>query len=111
MLRLFVYGTLAPGRRNHHVVSDIPGDWEVASMCGDLVDEGWGAAMGCPAIVPRADGPAVEGFVFRSPDLDAHWPRLDAFEGEAYERTTVVVTLGSGEQVEAQVYALRDTGR
>ena len=28
--RLFVYGTLAPGRANAHVLADIPGTWEPA---------------------------------------------------------------------------------
>ncbi|MDA8016127.1 MAG: gamma-glutamylcyclotransferase [Thermoanaerobaculia bacterium] len=35
------------------------------------------------------------------------WPRLDAFEGEGYERVLVTVTLCEGQDVEAYVYALR----
>lgn len=105
--RLFIYGTLAPGRSNHHVVSEIEGIWQAATLHGDLVDGGWGAEMGCPAIVPRVDGPPVQGFVLSSSALDAHWSRLDAFEGDGYERRAVKVLLASGEQVDAQVYALR----
>ncbi len=104
---LFTYGTLAPGRGNHHVVSGIAGTWHAARMRGDLVDDGWGAAMGCPAIVPREDGPEVAGFVLISRALEAHWARLDQFEGEGYARVVVSVQLDSGEQVRAQVYALR----
>ncbi|MEM9384392.1 MAG: gamma-glutamylcyclotransferase family protein [Pseudomonadota bacterium] len=105
--RLFIYGTLAPGRANHYVVHDLGGTWQAANLRGDLVDEGWGAGMGYPAIVPREDGPSVEGFVLSAPALAAHWPRLDAFEGEGYERVVVTVTLDTGERVDAQVYALR----
>jgi len=40
MERLFIYGTLAPGRPNHHVVEDIPGNWEEATLKGTLLNEG-----------------------------------------------------------------------
>ena len=30
--RLFVYGTLAPGQPNEHVLGDIEGSWETASQ-------------------------------------------------------------------------------
>ncbi|MEM7355703.1 MAG: gamma-glutamylcyclotransferase family protein [Acidobacteriota bacterium] len=107
MQRLFVYGTLAPGRSNHGVVSDIPGSWEAATLQGTLYEEGWGAAMGYPGIVPHADGDDVEGLVFSSADLALHWPRLDAFEGEGYERVAVTVRVNGTEEVEAFVYALK----
>ena len=44
--RLFVYGTLAPGRENHHVMRGIEGSWESATITGELISEGWGAALG-----------------------------------------------------------------
>ena len=34
MQRLFVYGTLAPGRANAHVLTGIDGTWEEASVTG-----------------------------------------------------------------------------
>src|SRR5690606_24746660 len=74
--RLFVYGTLAPGRPNAHVLADVPGTWEPARMAGRLVQEGWGAALGYPAIVPGAGEGFVEGQLFSSEVLDAHWRRL-----------------------------------
>ena len=40
MNRLFVYGTLAPGKPNHHVISDVAGEWENATVKGTLVNEG-----------------------------------------------------------------------
>ena len=107
MPRLFVYGTLAPGRPNHHVLADIPGSWEPAVLRGTLRDEGWGAALGSPGIVPSPKGDDVEGFVFSASTLDAHWAMLDAFEGEGYERVEVSVRLAGGKEVYAFVYALR----
>ena len=107
MLRLFVYGTLAPGRPNHHVLADVPGSWEPAVLRGTLRNEGWGAALGSPGIVPSPQGDEVEGFVLTSATLDAHWTTLDAFEGEGYERVEVSVRLADGEEVHAFVYALR----
>ena len=104
--RLFVYGTLAPGRANHGILKDIPGSWDTATLRGNLLQEGWGAAMGCPGIVPAEDGTEVEGYVFSSSHLADLWPRLDAFEGEGYQRVSARVTIDGGRAAEAYVYAL-----
>jgi|GEM_PF-3969694 len=40
------YGTLAPGRPNEHVLVEVPGHWEPATVKGTLLQEGWGAADG-----------------------------------------------------------------
>ena len=104
--RLFVYGTLAPGRPNHQVLADLPGDWQPASLRGHLIHKGWGAALGSPGILPRADGEMVEGHVFASPALNEHWACLDAFEGDGYVRQKVVVIVNGTEAVDAYVYAL-----
>lgn len=103
---LFVYGTLAPGRPNAHVLADVPGTWTPAFVRGTLLAEGWGAALGFPALIPDDAGEPVRGFVFASDELEAHWPRLDAFEGDGYERTPVHATLDDGRVVEAFVYRL-----
>ena len=104
--RLFVYGTLAPGRANHEVMKGISGSWEAATLRGSLLEEGWGAAMGCPGIVPTPDGEEVEGFVFSSEQLADYWPKLDAFEGEGYKRVSVPVRINGTHDVEANVYTL-----
>mgnify|MGYP001545166559 FL=1 len=109
MDRLFVYGTLAPGRPNEHVLADVPGTWESATARGTLLHEGWGAAVGYPGIVLAEGGDEVRGFVFSSPALPAHWARLDEFEGEGYERVLVPATLRDGVTVQAYIYALRGT--
>ena len=106
MQRLFVYGTLAPGRANHEVLKGIPGTWEPATLRGTLLPEGWGAAMGCPGIVLTADGDKVEGYVFSSAQLARHWPRLDAFEGEGYKRVSATVRVNGAHDVDAYVYVL-----
>ena len=110
MQRLFVYGTLAPGRANHNILENIPGSWEPATLKGTLLQEGWGATMGSPGIIPTEDGDEVEGFIFSSTHLASYWPMLDEFEGEGYERVSVKVKINGTHDVEAYVYALyRDT--
>ena len=104
--RLFVYGTLAPGQCNHSVLADIPGTWVPASLCGVLYEEGWGAEMGCPGIVPDPAGNAVAGFLLSADTLEAHWARLDEFEGAGYRRVCVDVQTEGGSSVTAHVYAL-----
>ncbi len=105
--RLFVYGSLAPGRPNEHVLADVPGTWEPATVRGVLHPEGWGAALGFPVIVLDEQGPEVEGFVFSSDELGEHWERLDRFEGEGYERALTVATLPGGRTLEAHIYVVR----
>ena len=104
--RLFVYGTLAPGKENHHVLEEIPGNWESATLRGRLLDEGWGSKMGSPGIVPSEDGEEVKGYVFSSDRLSEHWSMLDQFEGDGYIRRPVEVTKQGGEKIQAYVYAL-----
>ncbi len=106
--RLFVYGTLAPGRPNAHVLADVPGMWEPATVRGRLFAQGWGAVIGYPGIIPDDSGDEVSGLVFTSEELQRHWSRLDEFEGEGYERILIPATLQDGTQVDAYVYALRD---
>ena len=108
--RLFVYGTLAPGRPNEHVLAEIPGTWEPATVEGTLLPEGWGAAVGYPGIVLDELGGEVHGFIFSSQELSAHWARLDAFEGDGYERVVTAAELGDGTIVETHIYALKRTG-
>jgi len=105
--RLFVYGTLGPGRPNEHVLDAIGGTWEKASVNGYLKPKGWGAEMGYPGIVLDDTGDEIKGYIFCSDKLDHHWDELDDFEGEEYERIVTSVTLLSGEQVQAHVYVLR----
>ena len=44
--RLFVYGTLAPGRPNAHILAPLGGNWQPATVTGHLKQQGGGDAMG-----------------------------------------------------------------
>ena len=108
MNRLFIYGTLAPGRPNAHIIAPLSGDWAPATVCGRLTNDGWGSALGYPGIRLDANGPKVEGFVFTSDNLAEHWDRLDAFEGEGYVRVPCEATLETGGSISAWIYALAE---
>jgi gamma-glutamylcyclotransferase (GGCT)/AIG2-like uncharacterized protein YtfP len=83
-----------------------PGRWEPATVTGTLHAEGWGAAQGYPGIVLDDDGDIVPGLVFSSDELANHWARLDAFEGDGYERVIAKARLADGRVVEAFIYRL-----
>lgn len=102
--RLATYGTLRPGQPNHHQMAGIAGVWSEGWVRGRLVPEGWGAALGYPALAPDPAGPRVAVALFTSADLSAHWPRLDAFEGEGYQRVRIAVATAEG-ACEAWIYA------
>lgn len=105
--RLFVYGTLGPGRPNEQVLGAIGGSWETAAVFGTLRQEGWGAAMGYPGIDLDEHGAEIEGFLFTSEQLSGHWGVLDEFEGEAYRRVIANVKRKDGSRVDAYIYTLR----
>lgn len=104
--KLFVYGTLCPGRPNEHLLKNIGGDFLKASVRGSLHEEGWGATMGYPAIKLDDSAGKVQGYVFSSENLEEHWPELDEFEGDAYSRVRVKAELENGEVIQAWVYSL-----
>lgn len=108
--RLFVYGTLAPGRPNEHVLAGIPGRWQPATVTGSLLQEGWGAAVGYPGIVLDEHGDEIGGLVFSSESLAEHWDRIDEFEGEGYQRVLTTVKLADGTAVDAYIYKLSGDG-
>lgn len=104
--RLAVYGTLAPGRSNHHELGGLNGTWRRGIVRGHLVASGWGAAEGFPGIRLDPDGPCVDVHVLEAQDLPNHWQRLDEFEGQEYER--VIATVSCDEAlIDAFIYALR----
>lgn len=65
--------------------------------------------MGCPGIVPSADGDEVDGYVFSSEYLSEHWAMLDEFEGDGYQRVSVLVSVNGGNKIEAYAYVLNQT--
>lgn len=105
--KLFVYGTLGPGRPNEHILKNIGGSFERGYVTGVLLEKGWGAEMGYPGIRLYAKGEQVAGFLFHSKNLKNHWSALDEFEGAAYERVLTNVQLKDGTTTEAFIYALK----
>jgi gamma-glutamylcyclotransferase (GGCT)/AIG2-like uncharacterized protein YtfP len=106
--RLFVYGTLAPGQPNDHVLKSLPGAWESGVVKGRLVQHGWAAEMGFPALVLCEDGLEIEGLLFSSDALPEYWAQLDDFEGPGYERVLARVRRRDGGIVTAYVFVLQE---
>jgi gamma-glutamylcyclotransferase (GGCT)/AIG2-like uncharacterized protein YtfP len=102
-----VYGTLAPGAPNHHVLESLNGQWCEGFVHGDLFQRGWGAEHGYPALRwnPRSAQIAVKLLV--SEDLEHYWQRLDEFEGSEYQRILVPVYTGDSEVAVANIYEAR----
>lgn len=107
--RLATYGTLAPGRPNHHQLAALGGQWSQGRVRGKLVEAGWGASLGYPGLVLDQDGAELDVQLFQSDDLPEHWSRLDAFEGDGYRRVITAVLTADGE-IDACIYVLAEAG-
>jgi gamma-glutamylcyclotransferase (GGCT)/AIG2-like uncharacterized protein YtfP len=103
--RLAIYGTLAPGRANHHQLEGLKGQWQQGTVRGRLADAGWAAALGYPGLVLDPMEPVIEVHLFESAELPDHWPRLDAFEGTGYRRVVTQVRTADGE-LDAWIYVI-----
>jgi gamma-glutamylcyclotransferase (GGCT)/AIG2-like uncharacterized protein YtfP len=103
--RLATYGSLSPGRPNHFQLAGLNGHWSRGLVYGGLLNAGWGAGLGYPALILDPNGSAIEVDVFESAELPAHWSRLDTFEGPGYQRLPTTVDTATG-QLQAYIYAL-----
>jgi len=72
---------------------------------GVLIELGWGADYGYPALRLDESGAEVAVEVFESTDLPALWSCLDEFEGPGYERVVATIQTASGE-IDASIYVL-----
>src|SRR5262249_20187344 len=104
--RLAVYGSLAPGKENHHMMGGMQGTWRKAVLRGSLRNEGWGAGRGFPGFSWDGSDAPIAAQVFSSEDLPGHWRRLGEFEGAEYQRILVAVEIESGEIEICNVYSL-----
>jgi gamma-glutamylcyclotransferase (GGCT)/AIG2-like uncharacterized protein YtfP len=95
--RLAAYGTLGPGKPNHHQLAALKGEWSRGRVRGKLLEAGWGASLGYPGLVLDRDGAELDVELFQSEDLPEHWVRLDAFEGDGYRRVIASVLTAEGE--------------
>ena len=113
-LALFVYGTLAPGEVNGHVLGGLTGSWTEAKVRGNLCDAGWGASLGFPGLrlfpdtvsSSQASGDYVSGLLFESEGLSELWVTLDAFEGAEYRCKSTEAILQDGRAKPCVVYAV-----
>ena len=85
--KLVVYGTLAPGNVNHHIISKIQGTWEVCIVNGSVNENN-----GLPLFVWQPSAPPIKAQLFSSDTLPGWWDRLDEFEGSDYKRILVPIS-------------------
>ena len=98
---------MAPGQANEHILKDVPGSWESATVKGFLHDQGWGAEFGCPALELSYEGDNVGGLIFTTDQLLDLLPSLDQFEGAEYQRQTATAKLANDRSMEVYVYTLK----
>lgn len=103
---LAVYGSLAPGEVNAHVLASLNGSWQPGTVRGVLRQEGWGWTKGFPGLRLDPKAGLVRVMLFHSTELPAHWNRIDEFEGNEYRRVVTVVTSGVVKH-HANIYVLR----
>jgi gamma-glutamylcyclotransferase (GGCT)/AIG2-like uncharacterized protein YtfP len=96
------YGSLKPGESNFHIVEDIAGEWIDGTIRGEL--GAWGPYLRLLLDTPNQQQLAVQ--VLLSAELPKHWGRLDAFEGEAYERVLCDVQTTTYGKLRGFVYAM-----
>jgi gamma-glutamylcyclotransferase (GGCT)/AIG2-like uncharacterized protein YtfP len=106
-VRLAIYGTLAPGKVNHHHIADLGGDWYDAALRGGLGKVPEGVHQGLPGLRLDPAAPAMAVKLLVCPGLPVAWARLDAFEGEEMQRLLVPLESADGPIAVANVYALR----
>lgn len=103
---LIVYGSLAPGKENHHVISHIEGEWKKALIAGVLEDRGWGAGLGYPGFIPKENENSILVDIFISTELPKYWPEIDEFEGDEYQRIVIPFKMEDGTKDKGSIYAL-----
>ena len=106
--RLAVYGTLAPGEVNDWVLKPLQGVWSDSFVRGRLYPPGsWGSGIKYPGFRWEPYGSLVNVKVFESSALEFDWERLDAFEGEEYQRILVLAEIEAGTVQIANLYSMR----
>jgi gamma-glutamylcyclotransferase (GGCT)/AIG2-like uncharacterized protein YtfP len=106
---LAVYGSLAPGNENHHLLRGLRSAWSEGYVEAVPADRGWGVSLGFAALVWKPGAPRHRVHLLRSPDLSATWARLDKFEGADYRRLLVPVWSGTNLLGVANLYSVATT--
>jgi gamma-glutamylcyclotransferase (GGCT)/AIG2-like uncharacterized protein YtfP len=108
--RLIAYGSLMPGGGHEEELAGLQGEWHAGWITGTLVEHGWGASLGYPALIWNPDSDRrVAAQLFTSPDLRHCWDRLDLFEGESYQRILVPFYDDAGFVAVGNLYELGPT--
>ena len=102
MLNLFAYGTLMC----EDIMRDVSG-CRLSQVPGVLKGYSRRSVKGeyYPGILPDEEG-RVAGIVY-SHVPDSAWDRLDRFEGEMYDRLTVLIELSNGATLHAGTYVVK----
>lgn len=96
--RLVVYGSLAPGQANHHIVEALDGQWTPCTIRGSIeMRDGYR--------VFRWDekGAPIDAQMLSSAQLPEAWAAIDEFEGAGYRRCVIPVEIGR-KRILANVY-------
>ena len=105
--KLAIYGTLAPGKVNHHQIADLGGDWCDAALRGETRPILEGAHKGLPGLRLDLAASPVPVKLLQSAKLPAAWARLDAFEGPEIQRLLAMFEQDGELLGVANVYAVR----
>lgn len=104
-VKIFVYGTLKKGFRNHDRFCGNAVSIEPATVNGRLYDTGWGF----PAMqLSRNPGDIVRGEIITIPEADL--PAIDFLEGvpRLYQRVEVMAVSKDGITVDAYCYVMEN---
>jgi gamma-glutamylcyclotransferase (GGCT)/AIG2-like uncharacterized protein YtfP len=101
--RLFVYGTMRTGQTARSLIANSIAKCMPAHTTGAI----YAFPMGYPGFT-EVEGGRVVGEVLWLTELAATFGLLDAYEGEDFARIIKQVTLDTGEEIWAWLYALAD---
>ncbi|MDB4959841.1 MAG: hypothetical protein JWO36_7410 [Myxococcales bacterium] len=102
--RLFVYGTMRQGQTARSLIANQISRCVKAHTTGQI----YAFPMGYPGFI-EGDGKVI-GEVLWLTELAATFGLLDAYEGQDFVRVIRKVTIETGEELWAWVYALADAG-
>lgn len=103
---LIAYGSLMPGKSNHHLVDDIQGEWITGTIQGHVVNPHWEMHGGYPVLsLDRSlEQTSVPVAILLAEDMNDWWDRLDYFEGDEYKRVMTKYQGYDGSQGRGWIY-------
>lgn len=105
MDHLFVYGTLGPEQSHSHLLQQVKGQYQKATINARLLPIGWDNGAGYPGLILSTEqNERVAGYIYSADDLSPIWDQVDAYEGEHYQRIFTTAYLENGDELTVQVY-------